>query len=777
MKFFFPAVFLLLAIGGCSEEDSLGQALTGGPSKSMELTWTDGYGAAPNLRVGEPLGIQNNIEGLPEEGSPWVAYTSSVGSRSDGSICTVDSLGVVKGVFPGTCTITAFINADGYEQSVVTSELTIVQGTMNIVWQNPYGNSVNPMTLDRVPVSIENSPEGVPPGGTVRYTSSDTAVCAVDSTTGTLTSLAPGTCTISALVSAHGYGTPSVVTSELTVAQGIMTLAWQDPYGADADPAVIGREPLSVVSALQGVPSGGTVRYTSSDTAICTVHPTTGTLTAVSTGDCAVRATVSATHYQQASLTQQLRVVEEIPIKNWPDLLPNYFRSSSTDQGLPHNQINAVAGNGDDVYAATPSGLGISRDRGLTWRGRQFNGQDVKTVRYHKGTVYVLLGSGGGLHSSTDGGVTFSKISGTALNGINHHFFHVSEAGHFYITGDNGLSISRDTGATFEVKSNTHGLPSGSVNRVGVSGQNVYVTANGKGNGLYVSRDGGASFTGSTVFSDNHTNDINAVYAYDNVVVVGHRSKTIYSRDGGRSFSTTYDSRSSFNEVWGRGSELFVADTNHFVHMIPNGRVWGRWREVFNTGRGLPSNNSNSFAVVSPMLYVGSNDRGVASNRFHVNGNPKILRGIGHSSDTSFSREFLTEDVCARQAGNRSGRIYLHAKGECIIRTTVTRPGYRPRVKDMRFVVTDTMSLSWSDPYGSGVSTVAEGSSLSVQNQLTGAPSGATVSYFTHDTSACTVNSSTGAVTGVSAGSCKVIAVATKELYKTETAHVALTVQ
>ena len=418
--------------------------------------------------------------------------------------------------------------------------------------------------------------------------------------------------------------------------------------------------------------------------------------------------------------------------------------------------------------------LGIG---GLTWRGRQFNGQDVKTVRYQKGTVYVLLGSGGGLHSSTDGGATFSKISGTALDGINHHFLHVSKAGHFYITGDNGLSISRDRGATFEVKSNTHGLPSGSVNRVGVSGQNVYVTANGKGNGLYVSRDGGASFTGSTVFSDDHTNDINAVDAYDNVVVVGHRSKTIYSLDGGVSFSTTHDSRSSFNQVWGRGNELFVADTNHFVHMIPNGRVWGRWREVFNTGSGLPSNNSNSFAVVSPMFYVGSNDRGVASTRFHVNGNPKILRPIGGSSGISFSHEFLTSNICARLEGSRSGRIYLHAKGECIIRTTATRPGYRSRVKDMRFVVTDRMSLSWSDPYGSGVSTVAVGSSLSVQNQLTGAPSGSSLSYFTHDTSVCTVNSSTGAVTGVSAGSCTVIVAATKELYDTGTANVALTVQ
>lgn len=188
------------------------------------------------------------------------------------------------------------------------------------------------------------------------------------------------------------------------------------------------------------------------------------------------------------------------------------FSNRTTAQGLGDSTVNAVFVVGNTVYAATRGGLSISYDGGASFSNRTLGQQnslanDVACVYVVGNTVYV--GTGSGLSISTDGGNSFSTSLGDAtgyfVSGI-----HV-EGNTIYVTSElYGLFISIDGGASYTQKTTADGLASNRIFGIYAAGATIYVATEG---GLSLTTDGGASFSNKLLGST-----IRSVYALGNTV-------------------------------------------------------------------------------------------------------------------------------------------------------------------------------------------------------------------------------------------------------------------
>ena len=586
-KFKLWTIFVLaLALVGCSSDEA-SESLQGGAGKTLNLSWPDGHGPKVNLAIGlGDLPVQTSIEGLPDQGEEaFIAYTTS-----DPAICTVNSDGLVRAVSPGLCTVMALVNAPGYAPTTITSQVRIVEGFINPVWQNPYGQEGTVLILGRAPLLVANPVEGIPAGAQVSYATEDVSVCAVDASTGALSATGVGQCRVVATVSADGHES-TVVSSRL------------------------------------------------------------------------------------------MEVVEDIPITSWHTLHPIRFRTGGTSE-LPHSVVNWIDGDGQQrVYAATLRGLGISDDGGFTWPRRKFGNQELVTCLVHGGKLYVLAKTGG-LHVSSDGGENFTKVSGSAFDGMNQSMMRISSSGIIYIVGDGGLAISKDGGLTFQFKGTAGSrLPEGHLDGVAVSGQNVYVTD--RDQGVFFSRDGGEFFTLSTGLPSNNVG--RGIYAVGDHVYVAH-DRMAYSSDGGETFQrrNNYGVRGGGlnRSVFAQGDTVYTVSSHGFFFSSDRANSFVRKDQ----SRELPTLNNNFVTVVGAHTFLAGWWGGVSVSRFQVGDQPRLVRALSPLDGVSFAYESLTSSSCVVNTDNS---INLVAPGRCTIRATATHPGSLSRAKDISFMVYD----------------------------------------------------------------------------------------
>jgi hypothetical protein len=134
----------------------------------------------------------------PSAGSGSITYTSSTTS-----ICTVNSsTGVVVFVDSGTCTISSSIAANsGYAAASSSSRsftITAISRTLTIdagSYNATYAGNATPPTI------TSTASAGA---GTKQYSSSTTSVCTINASTGVVTFVDAGTCTIGATISSAG---------------------------------------------------------------------------------------------------------------------------------------------------------------------------------------------------------------------------------------------------------------------------------------------------------------------------------------------------------------------------------------------------------------------------------------------------------------------------------------------------------------------------------------------------------------------------------------------
>ena len=147
--------------------------------KSVELDQKD-----ITLNVGNTITLAANI-------NPDVASDKTVvWTSSEPSIATVDKDGVVRGVKTGSTTITAKTNDGGFEASCTVNVINAVMGiTISDNSIMLYPNKTKQLKASVTPADADNQ--------SITWESSDDDVATV-STTGLVTSVAPGTATITA---------------------------------------------------------------------------------------------------------------------------------------------------------------------------------------------------------------------------------------------------------------------------------------------------------------------------------------------------------------------------------------------------------------------------------------------------------------------------------------------------------------------------------------------------------------------------------------------------
>jgi len=260
--------------------------------------------------------------------------------------------------------------------------------------------------------------------------------------------------------------------------------------------------------------------------------------------------------------------------------------SSWTTIGTLANVNSVVAVNSGtfrSLYAATDSGLYLSTD-GSTWPTTLLSGQ-VNGVVVSGQNIYAATSSG--VSVSTDSGATWNttSIAGGALGVF-------ATATTVYVgTASAGLWIfasSGGTGTQYTNASTLGGLPSDSVNAVFDDGTNCYAAT---AKGLAVSPNDFSAWTADTVASEALASDV-----VQGVFVSG---STIYAATsaglsvGSGSTWTPYLTGQSVNSVFVSGASLYVATNAGVWISLDNGATWRN----YTTAQGLASNTVKGITV------------------------------------------------------------------------------------------------------------------------------------------------------------------------------------
>jgi photosystem II stability/assembly factor-like uncharacterized protein len=150
--------------------------------------------------------------------------------------------------------------------------------------------------------------------------------------------------------------------------------------------------------------------------------------------------------------------------------------------------VNDVAFSNDAWFAATESGLYISRDRGATWLATPLPTQPndpVRAVRVHNDIVWVVTPHA--LAISSDAGKTWQTQPLPVEARAGSHL-ELSADGGAFLSSDHGLFISRDAGFSWRQAP----LPELVVEDLAVARNSIVVTTPA---GLYVSTDGGRKWS------------------------------------------------------------------------------------------------------------------------------------------------------------------------------------------------------------------------------------------------------------------------------------------
>ena len=210
-----------------------------------------------------------------------VTYVSS-----NPSVAIVDAAtGMVTIIGAGVARITAIASAVGdYQQTSVSCELTVNAVAQNLIFAQSAITKIEGATAFTQAVSGAVTD--------VTYSSDNTAVAEVDSTTGEVTIKGVGTATITATAKAEGNYAEGTASYTLTVnAKGAQNIS----FGVDKVEKTYGDQPFS----LTVTGAAGKVTYTSGDPSIATVDEN-GKVTIHKAGTVTITASAAATAEQAA---------------------------------------------------------------------------------------------------------------------------------------------------------------------------------------------------------------------------------------------------------------------------------------------------------------------------------------------------------------------------------------------------------------------------------------------------------------------------------------------
>ena len=255
------------------------------------MAWT-GY-SSNSIIYGDNAPTLNAPTGAP-------AGTTFEYSTTTTDICTVaSSTGALTIVGNGTCTVTVTASATHYNNTSINATVMVNSATpITLTWSGYSPDSVafgEALTL--------STPQVTPTDATLVYSSSTIDICTVDSSTGAITRLDIGTCTITLTASATGYADVTEDDS-ITFTQGTMTnLAWS----SQAPSTALIRGPFVYLDSFTGAPARASYTYSTTSNN-CSIDSSTGELWGLELGTCRISVTAEATGYSNKTMTRDITV-------------------------------------------------------------------------------------------------------------------------------------------------------------------------------------------------------------------------------------------------------------------------------------------------------------------------------------------------------------------------------------------------------------------------------------------------------------------------------------
>ena len=281
-------------------------------------------------------------------------------ATSTPAICSVNATsGLVTPLSSGNCLVSATRAATDSYLAATSPEETLVIAKAN---QAALTATVTPTSIKLTATATVDTPDtGTGSGstaGVVTFATTTPTVCSVNSTTGVVTPVTVGTCTLNATKAGSDLYNPVTSTNiNLTITKGD-----QAPLTAtiSRNTTLLGSTDVTTVSApTTGTGSGsgtGAITYISSTTAICTVNASTGVITSVAFGTCSITANKAADTQYLAAVSAPVTLTINRPVQAALTLGLTTTATPAVSLGttatLPFGEyIDSVATGGSDTGA------------------------------------------------------------------------------------------------------------------------------------------------------------------------------------------------------------------------------------------------------------------------------------------------------------------------------------------------------------------------------------------------------------------------------------------
>ena len=391
------------------------------------------YGGGPhNYKVGDVVvhgtTANPNPATNPAGGSVWYSTNHPQNCRVLGN-GNVTIIGVSQGTPPG-CRIWANFRRvnnkyDAGGKASVDFKLSLGDQTAPTGWSDHYGSSPSMVvgtTLAATGTEPTN-PRTTPAGGALEY-NVKSGGCAVDAGSGEITANSAGDCVIQARFAAvaHKYNASpysDVQTVSVTLAGQSVPAAHTGgtPYGGSPSVKVDATLAIgSVTKPVNSLTSGGALKYLSDDTGVCTVNGTSGLVTGVSVGSCAITAVWEAVDgiYAQSPASGTIATISVAQGDN-----PG---SASAD----HYPASVAVGGSISLSTSLPS----SGEGPVTYRVHD----QANPVGGTASTACTVAQSDGSVTGNTNGGTCYIHVMwGGNTNYLASDWFNIS--------GSDGISV------------------------------------------------------------------------------------------------------------------------------------------------------------------------------------------------------------------------------------------------------------------------------------------------------------------------------------------------
>ena len=654
---------------------------------------------------------------------------STITYSSTSSICSVNSTtGGLTLTGVGDCVVTATAVANLYNDAIKTVTVVVGPGSAALATWTGYASGA---TFGQAAPAL--NPPGDAPGGvsvTYRYTSSTKNICTVDNTTGDLTFVRDGACTITLTASADYYN-DTTIDQSVTVAKGTMNISWSG-Y-ANSNTAIIPNAPALIPPT--GMAQGTKLAYSTTSSSICSVNSVTGTLVLLSAGNCVVKATATALGYNNDSETATVVVsAGTAALATWTGYTPDTAVFAGTAPTL-----NPPQGGQDVTYAyasTTTSVCTVDSDGALTIVGigtctitltasatGQSNMTIDNTVTVNPGTI-GLTWTGYSANSATYGGIAPTLSSPTGY--------------------PQGAALSYSTGTT-------------DVCTVDDSTGALTIT----GSGTCIVR-----LTASATHYDNASVDATVTVnpAAINLVWTGYSANSVTYGETAPTLSnpTGHPQGAALSYSTGTTDVCMVDKSTGALTIVGSGTC-----TVTVMASGDHYNDSSVDATVT--VNSGTINlawTGYASNSMaYGEATPTLSVPTGYPQGAALSYATTTTDVCSVHSS--TGALTILNVGTCTVTVTAVATGYNNATANSSLTITGrTMdSLAWSHD---SPSTALRRGPFVYLNRFVGAPDGVSYSYATTTEDHCAIDS-TGELWGLEIGTCRIEATARARGYSNKT--------